>query len=179
MVARLRCSKPVHLLNLSKCLRHRSVQPQLCWLHRLLTEDLALPEAVRGRFRGVQVWIGSADSSRETARYVPPPPEAVPRLVDEWLQWWHEQHWALRGQPKEGVVAGLAELHHRFLTIHPFIDANGRVARSIADQATRELLNQRIGREFIEDTRAYYARWRRPTREIFKPLQDRIKAAFQ
>jgi hypothetical protein len=41
----------------------------VCWLHRLLTEDLVLPEAVRGRFRGVQVWIGSADSNRETARY--------------------------------------------------------------------------------------------------------------
>lgn len=121
----------------------------VCWLHRLLTEDLALPEAVRGRFRGVQVWIGSADSNRETAHYVPPPPEAVPRLVDEWLQWWHEQHRALRGQPKEDVVAGLAERHHRFLTIHPFMDANGRVTRSIADQAARELLNQRIGRQFI------------------------------
>jgi Fic family protein len=54
----------------------------LHWLHRLLTEDPSLPKAVRGRFRGVQVWIGSADSSR----YVPPPPEAVPWLVDEWLQ---------------------------------------------------------------------------------------------
>jgi Fic family protein len=81
----------------------------LCWLHRLLTEDLTLPEAVRGRFRGVQVWIGSADSTRETA-------------VDEWLEWWHERHRTLQGQPKEDVVVGLAELHHRFLKIHPFMD---------------------------------------------------------
>jgi fido (protein-threonine AMPylation protein) len=151
----------------------------VCWLHRLLTEELALPEAVRGRFRGVQVWIGSADSSRETARYVPPPPEAVPRLVDEWLQWWHEQHRALRGQPKEDVVAGLAKLHHRFLTIHPFMDANGRVARSIADQAARELLNQRIGGEFIEDAQAYYAALAAADKGDLKPLQDRIKAALQ
>jgi fido (protein-threonine AMPylation protein) len=55
------------------------------------------------------------------------------------------------------VVAGLAELHHRFLRIHPFMDANGRLARSITDQAARELLNESIGREFIEDVRAYYA----------------------
>jgi Fic family protein len=54
-------------------------------------------------------------------------------------------------------VAGLAELHRRFLTIHPFMDANGRVARSITDQAARELLNEGIGREFIEDAQAYYA----------------------
>ena len=151
----------------------------VCWLHRLVTEDLALPEAVRGRFRGVQVWIGSADSNRETARYVPPPPEAVPRLVDEWLQWWHEEHRNLRGQPKEEVAASLAELHHRFLTIHPFIDANGRVARSITDQAARELLNQRIGPEFIEDAHAYYSALAAADKGDLKPLQDRIKAALQ
>jgi hypothetical protein len=29
----------------------------LCWLHRLLTDDLQLPEAVRGRFRAVQVSV--------------------------------------------------------------------------------------------------------------------------
>ena len=33
----------------------------------------------------------------------------------------------------------------------------GLVARSVTDQAARELLNQRIGREFIEDAQAYYA----------------------
>lgn len=77
------------------------------------------------------------------------------------------------------MVAGLAELHHRFLTIHPFMDANGRVARSIADQAARELLNQRIGREFIEDAQAYYAALAAADEGDLKPLQDRIKAALQ
>ncbi|MGB7848497.1 MAG: Fic family protein [Candidatus Acidiferrum sp.] len=123
-------------------------------------------------------WIGSADSSRETARYVPPP-EAVPRLVDEWLEWWHEQHRALRGQPKEDVVAGLAELHHRFLTIHPFMDGNGRVARSITDQAARELMNQGIGREFVEDAEAYSGALAPADGGDFKPLRERIKAALQ
>jgi hypothetical protein len=79
----------------------------VCWVHRLVTEDLALPEAVRCRFRGVQVWIGSAESSRETARYVPPPPEAFRGSSMSGWSWWHEQHLALRGQPKENVVAGL------------------------------------------------------------------------
>ena len=151
----------------------------LCWLHRLLTEDLTLPEAVRGRFRGVQVWIGSADSTRETARYVPPPPESIPRLIDEWLEWWHERHRTLQGQPKENVVVGLAELHHRFLKIHPFMDANGRVARSITDQAARELLNEGIGAEFIADTQAYYAALAAADGGDLTPLQDRIKAALQ
>jgi hypothetical protein len=72
----------------------------LCWVHRLLTEDLNLPEAIRGRFRAVQVWIGGPDSTQETARYLPPPPESIPKLVDEWLLWWREQHSALQAKEK-------------------------------------------------------------------------------
>ena len=151
----------------------------VCWLQRLLTEDLALPEAVRGRFRGVQVWIGSSESTKETARYVPPPPELVPKLVDEWLAWWHERHRDLRGKSKEEIVAGLAELHHRFLVIHPFMDANGRIARTVTDQATRELLNEGIGQEFVEDVAAYYSALAAADKGDLKPLQDRIKAALQ
>lgn len=59
------------------------------------------------------------------------------------------------------------------------MDANGRVARSIADQAARELLNQRIGREFVEDVEAYFAALAAADKGDLKPLQDRIKAALQ
>jgi len=46
-----------------------------------------------------------------------------------------------------GVIRGsvallIFVLRPDFLTIHPFMDANGRVARSITDQAARELLNE-------------------------------------
>lgn len=151
----------------------------VCWLHRLLTEDLTLPEAVRGRFRGVQVWIGSAGSTQETAVYVPPPPEQVPKLVDEWLAWWHERHRSLRDKKKEKIIVGLAELHHRFLVIHPFMDANGRIARSVTDQAARELLNEGIGQEFIEDVAGYYSALAAADKGDLKPLRDRIKASLQ
>lgn len=149
----------------------------LCWLQRLLTQDLGLPEAVRGRFRGVQVWIGSSESTKETACYVPPP-EVVPKLVDEWLVWWHERHRSLRGKSKEEIIAGLAELHHRFLLIHPFMDANGRIARAVTDQAARELLNESVGLEFIEDVAGYYSALVAADKGDLKPLQDRIKAAL-
>jgi Fic family protein len=151
----------------------------VCWLQRLLTEGMALPEAVRGRFRGVQVWIGSAESKQETARYVPPPPELVPKLVDEWLAWWHERYRGLRGESKEEIIAGLAELHHRFLVIHPFMDANGRIAGAVTDQAARELLNESIGPEFIEDVAGYYSALAAADKGDLNPLQNRIKAALQ
>ena len=151
----------------------------VCWLQRLLTEDLPLPEAVRGRFRGVQVWIGSSESTKETARYVPPPPELVPKLVDEWLAWWHERHRALRGKTKEEIVSGIAELHHRFLVIDPFMDADGRIARAVTDQAARELLNESIGQEFIDDVATYYSALAAADKGNLKPLQNRIKAGLR
>jgi fido (protein-threonine AMPylation protein) len=151
----------------------------LCWVHRLLTENLNLPEAVRGRFRAVQVWIGGPGSTQETAHYLPPPPESIPKLVDEWLLWWHKKHRALREKEKKEVIVGLAELHHRFLSIHPFTDANGRIARSITDQAARELLNQTIGPEFVEDAASYFAALAAADQGDLTLLANRITAALK
>jgi len=124
----------------------------------------------------VQVWLGDANSARDNARYLPPPAETVPMLVDEWLDWWHRRHHMVRGQSKGVIVAGLAEFHHRFLIIHPFTDANGRVARVITDQAARELLNQSIGREFIQDVAAYYRALEAADEGDLTLLENRIKA---
>jgi len=151
----------------------------LCWVRRLLTENLNLPEAVRGRFRAVQVWIGGPGSTQETAHYLPPPPESIPKLVDEWLLWWHKKHRALREKEKKEVIVGLAELHHRFLSIHPFTDANGRIARSITDQAARELLNQTIGPEFVEDAASYFAALAAADQGDLTLLANRITAALK
>ena len=129
----------------------------LCWLHRVITEDGGLPEAVRGRLRSVNVWIGPAGSSLETATYVPLPPEELVALTNSWIEWWKGQHKGLQSSSKEEVIAALAEFHHRFLRIHPFLDANGRLARALLDQASRELLNQGVASEFTDDVPAYYA----------------------
>ena len=102
-----------------------------------------------------------------------------PTLVDEWLRWWHQLHRELRGKEKGEIVNGLAELHHRFLSIHPFMDANGRIARSITDQAARELLNQSIGPEFIEDPGAYYLALSEADKGNLIPLANRIAAALR
>jgi Fic family protein len=110
---------------------------------------------------------------------MPPPPQDVPKLVDEWLHWWHERHLELRGKEKGEIINGLAELHHRFLSIHPFMDANGRIARSITDQAARELLNQSIGPEFVGDARAYYLALSEADNGRLTPLANRIGVALR
>lgn len=151
----------------------------LCWLHRVITEDSGLPEAVRGRLRSIRVWIGPAGSSLETATHVPPPPEDLVSLTNSWIEWWKGQHKNLRSLSKERIVSALAEFHYRFLRIHPFLDANGRLARTLLDQAARELLNQSVGPEFTEDIPAYYAALAAADSGDLSTLEARIAAALK
>jgi Fic family protein len=150
----------------------------LCWVHRILTEASPLPEELRGRFRAIGVWIGLSGSTQDTAEYVPPPPSEIVRLTQDWLDWWHGRHRELRGRSRDEIIAGLAEFHHRLLRIHPFLDANGRVARVLLDQAARELLDQAVGREFTEDVADYYHALKAADRGDLSPLQSRISAAL-
>ena len=56
-------------------------------------------------------------------------PEETPALMAEltaWIQHWLEQDTA---NQREAIVPFLAELHQRFIRIHPFDDGNGRVVR--------------------------------------------------
>lgn len=151
----------------------------LCWLHRVITEDSTLPEAVRGRLRSIRVWIGRAGSTLETATYVPPAPEELVSLTNSWIEWWKEQHQRLRSLSKDEIIAVLAEFHHRFLRIHPFLDANGRLARTLLDQAARELLNQGVGSEFTEDIPAYYSALVAADSGDFGVLKARIAATLK
>lgn len=148
----------------------------LCWLHRVITESDDRPEAIRGKLRGVTVWIQGATTKEPV--HTPPPPDELPRLLSDLIDWWTARHRALRGASKTEIVPALAELYHRFLWIHPFLDANGRVARTLLDEAARELLNQSIGPEFEGDRHAYYNALMAADRGQLEELQARIAAAL-
>ena len=151
----------------------------VCWLHRVVTEGEALPESSRGQLRGVSVWLGPAGSRPETATFTPVPPEQVLGQAESLISWWREQHGHLLSSSREAVIAALAELHHGFLKIHPFLDGNGRVARVILDQAARELLFQGIGPDFTSNPEAYFAALRDADSGNLAPLVERISAALQ
>ena len=73
--------------------------------------------------------VVSGREGRETVHFEAPPAAAIPLGMDRFLEWFeHDQH------PGDGVLrAGLA--HFRLVTIHPFDDGNGRIARAITDLA--------------------------------------------
>ena len=90
-------------------------------LHRtLMGED----DPVAGQVRSGQNWIGSGFTSTPLdALYVPPPPEAVPALMEDLVE-------CIRA-PVSGPLVHAAVVHAQFEAIHPFADGNGRTGRAL------------------------------------------------
>jgi Fic family protein len=72
--------------------------------------------------------VVSGPIGREKVHYEAPPASRVPAEIEKFLAWL-----AQPGETDHLLVAGLAHLW--FVTIHPFDDGNGRIARAIADMA--------------------------------------------
>ena len=78
-----------------------------------------IDELGAGAYRKVSVYLTGAP-------FEPPPPEAVPSLMQELSAWLAEP-----GDAEPIVFA--AEMHAWFETIHPFVDGNGRAGRLLVD----------------------------------------------
>lgn len=91
-------------------------------IHRTLLEG-----TTEDRFAGVirqdQNWIGGRGASPANAAFVPPPPDWVPRLLDDLVQFVN-----LEDLP---AIAQAAIAHAQFESIHPFGDGNGRAGRCL------------------------------------------------
>jgi Fic family protein len=73
--------------------------------------------------------VVSGPVGRETVHFEVPPFDKVSIEIDRFLEWW---------QVSRGTVEGLlraAIAQFWFVTIHPFEDGNGRIARSLTDMA--------------------------------------------
>ena len=68
-------------------------------------------------------------SARRRSILSPPPAASVPAEVKQFLAWFKSSQDRLDGLVRAAVA------HLRFVTIHPFSDGNGRIARAIADMA--------------------------------------------
>lgn len=88
------------------------------WHERLMVHG-SLPDALVGRFRDRQGWIGG--TSPRNAIYVPPPPAEVPRLMADLVAF-------VNGDDVDAVTQA-AVVHGQFETIHPYGDGNGRLGR--------------------------------------------------
>jgi Fic family protein/DNA-binding XRE family transcriptional regulator len=85
-------------------------------IHNLILRGI-IPEDA-GRYRKVQVMI-------QGSSYMPPQPLMVPQEMEEYFNWYEIN------KNKLHPVILAAEMHERLVSIHPFIDGNGRTSRLI------------------------------------------------
>jgi Fic family protein len=91
-------------------------------IHARLMAGVRGRDRTPGEFRTSQNWIGAANSTIETAGFVPPPPEELAALMTDWERFANEE-------PEMPLLIQDALLHAQFETIHPFLDGNGRLGR--------------------------------------------------
>lgn len=86
----------------------------LLQIHYLILQGINNEQA--GKYRNLQVLISGA-------KHVPPQPFLVAKEMESLFLWYNEN------KDKLHPVVLSAEMHERLVTIHPFIDGNGRTAR--------------------------------------------------
>jgi fido (protein-threonine AMPylation protein) len=126
---------------------------ELLLLHRALLVD-APKGAHVGELRTVRLWLGPPGSALSTANFVPPDPEQVPKLIEDLLSEWQSSFPLLETAHVSEKITAMTKFHHSFVSIHPFTDGNGRIARFLLSQQARELLHH-MSDVVIEDRRPY------------------------
>ncbi len=102
--------------------------------------------------------VVSGPIGREETHYEAPPAERLPDEMARFLKWFEQ---SVDMDPL--LIAGLAHLW--FVTIHPFEDGNGRIARAIADLALARSENS--GQRFYSMS----AQIRRENKEYYNTLE--------
>jgi Fic family protein len=107
-----------YLLGMAK--KKEITENQIKKLHRAFFHRIAARQA--GKYRRQKVLISGTD-------FIPPPPSIIPMLMADFMARIPQ----LRATRHPVEFAAI--LHKEFVTIHPFIDGNGRVARLLMNLA--------------------------------------------
>ncbi len=110
-----------------------------------------------GRWRGSEqpMQVVSGAMGRERVHYEAPPGQRVDKDMRQFLAWWKAS-----AKGEDGLLrSGLAHLY--FVTIHPFEDGNGRLARALTEMALAQDERQptryySLSSQIMDERNAYY-----------------------
>ena len=108
------------------------------------------------RGEGAPMQVVSGPVGRETVHYEALPGGQVATEIERFLLWWKESLGAMDGLLRAGIA------HFRFVTVHPFEDGNGRLARALTDMALAQDEQNparfySLSSQIMAEREAYYA----------------------
>jgi Fic family protein len=128
-----------------------------------------------GRLRDLPVWIGPVGSTPDKATFTPVPADQVATQLSELLQGWNSNLADLKAGSPEQQLREIARFHHRFVSIHPFLDGNGILARLLTSRQLQSLLG--VEGHLIERDADYIAALRMADSGDLDPLCQYLKEA--
>ena len=138
-------------------------------VHRSVCFDL--PPRIVGQWRTEDVVIKKASAAPADPIISPPAPADIPRLLDQVCRTWRADI-AVAGTPDEQTDT-IARLFYGILSVHPFLDGNGRVARSILMQQCLDTFGH-VDMSRLDRGVPYYASLQAADRGNFEPLKELI-----
>lgn len=120
--------------------------------HRMLFPNVT--DITVGAYRSDEMSVVSGTFGRERVHYRAPSPDRVHEEMEVFLDW-------LNKEDASSVILKSAIAHLWFVSIHPFDDGNGRIARAISDRVLAPLDNDNMhfysfSRQILKDKRHYY-----------------------
>jgi len=107
------------------------------------------------KWRNHPMQVVSGSVGKERVYYEAPPADRMDREMKNFFNWWNKS----KGKVEGIVRAGIA--HFWFVTIHPFDDGNGRIARALTDMALAQDENLKmrfysLSSQIMEERSFYY-----------------------
>lgn len=108
-----------------------------------------------GQYRTHDMEVVSGPMGMETVHYRAPAPERVPDEMERFIKWFNDD-------ADTDLVLKAAIAHLWFVSIHPFDDGNGRIARALTDMLLAKSENSplrfySVSNEINLDRKGYYA----------------------
>jgi Fic family protein len=100
--------------------------------------------------------VVSGRIGKEKIHYIAPPADRIQTEMKTFISWWNKSRRSM-----EGIIRA-AVAHFYFVSIHPFDDGNGRIARALTDMALAQDDRQPIryyslSRQIMDERAAYYS----------------------
>ena len=124
------------------------------------------------------MWIGRAGEGPERAIYTPPPADQLLHGLSALLKDWNAKYTELERAAEPTKIAALARFHHAFVSLHPFLDGNGRVARILLSQQVLDLFGPRDAVTFDQGA-VYYTALQNADRKDYSLLEELLSRAVR